>query len=113
MENNEGLEIALTPIQLAAILEGETLEESDCLTNRIWGAVTLAASAVELIGATVLMLTPEPTTVTKIAGGALGSRFGHCVNGTYANSVMPYPHYLDFSSRDCCSPSPCNSTWIN
>ena len=72
MENQDGLEIALTPIQLAAVLEGETLEESESLSNRLWGAATLVGGAIELVGAGVLLLTPEPTTVTKIAGGALG-----------------------------------------
>lgn len=73
MENEEGLEIVLTPIQLAAILENETLEETSSLSNRLWGTATLAGGAIELVGAGVLLLAPEPTTVTKIAGGALGA----------------------------------------
>ncbi len=73
MENGEGLEIILTPIQLSAIIENETIEESSSLSNRLWGAATLAGGAIELVGAGVLFLTPEPTTITKIAGGALGT----------------------------------------
>lgn len=72
MGNDEGIEIVLTPIQLAAILENETLEESSSLSNRLWGAATLAGGAIELVGAGVLLLAPEPTTITKIAGGTLG-----------------------------------------
>jgi hypothetical protein len=67
----EGLEIVLSPLQLAAILESDSVEESSSLSNRFWGAATLVGGAVELVGAAALILTPEPTTVTKIAGGAL------------------------------------------
>lgn len=72
MTDEVGLEIVVTPIQLAAILENETIEESSTLSNRLWGAATLAGGAIELVGAGLLLLAPEPTTVTKIAGGALG-----------------------------------------
>ena len=69
----EGLEVALTPIQLAAILENESVEQADSLSNRLWGAATLAGGAIELAGAALLLLAPEPTMVTKIAGGTLGA----------------------------------------
>lgn len=72
MSNEEGLEIVLTPIQLAAVLENETIEETDMLSNRLWGVATLAGAAIELVSAGVLLLAPEPTMVTKIAGGTLG-----------------------------------------
>jgi hypothetical protein len=69
--SQEGLQIVLTPLQLAAILDNESVEQSSALSNRIWGAVSLVGGAVELVGAAGLLLVPEPTTVTKIAGGAL------------------------------------------
>lgn len=72
MDDEEGIEIILSPIQLAAILENESIEESATVSNRLWGAATLAGGAIELVGAAVLFLVPEPTTVTKIAGGTLG-----------------------------------------
>ena len=72
MTAEAGLEIVLTPVQLAAILENESIEESSTLSNRLWGAVTLIGGAIELAGAGALLLTPEPTMVTKIAGGTLG-----------------------------------------
>ncbi len=67
----EGLDIVLTPLQFAAILENDSIEESSSWTNRFWGAATVAGGALELVGSAVLLLTPEPTTITKIAGGAL------------------------------------------
>ena len=69
----EGLQIALTPLQLAAVLSGESLEEKPTLSNRLWGVGKLIGGALELLGAAGLMLAPEPTTLTKLAGGALGA----------------------------------------
>jgi hypothetical protein len=65
------LEIVLTPVQFAAILEGESIEESSALGNRFWGAATVVGGALEMVGGAFLLLAPEPTTITKIAGGAL------------------------------------------
>lgn len=67
----DGLEIVLTPLQFAAILENDSIEESSNWTNRFWGAATVVGGALEIAGGAVLLLTPEPTTITKIAGGAL------------------------------------------
>lgn len=67
----DGLEIVLSPLQFAAILENDSIEESSSLTNRFWGAATVVGGALEMVGAAALLLTPEPTTITKIAGGAL------------------------------------------
>ena len=71
MTDSEGLQVVLTPVQLAALLEGEDFEGEGTLSNRLWGAAALAGGAIELIGAAALLLTPEPTMVTKIAGGTL------------------------------------------
>jgi hypothetical protein len=66
-----GVSIILSPVQLAAVLENQTVSDTETRTNRLWGTVTLIGGAIELVGAAALLLTPEPTTVTKIAGGAL------------------------------------------
>ncbi len=68
---SEGLEVVLTPLQLAAILESDSIDPGSCLSNRFWGAASVVGGAMELIGAAALFLAPEPTTVTKIAGGVL------------------------------------------
>lgn len=69
---DEGLTIALTPVQMAAVLQGEDLSESDMLSNRVWGGVNVVFGVFELIGAGALLLTPEPTMATKAGGAALG-----------------------------------------
>lgn len=72
-DSDQGVQIVLTPIQLAAVLSGETIDEEAKLSNRLWGLGKLAAGALELIGAGGLLLAPEPTAVTKVAGAALGA----------------------------------------
>jgi hypothetical protein len=68
---DEGMEIVLSPLQLAAVLENESVEESSCTSSRFWGAASVVGGALELVGAAALILTPEPTTITKVAGGTL------------------------------------------
>ena len=65
------MEVVLTPLQVAAILEGESIEQSSCMSQRFWGAASVVGGAIELVGAAALLLTPEPTMITKVAGGAL------------------------------------------
>ncbi|QPF72254.1 hypothetical protein G8A07_04460 [Roseateles sp. DAIF2] len=67
------MQIVLTPIQMAAVLSGETVDEEATLSNRLWGVGKLAAGALELIGAGALLLAPEPTALTKVGGAALGA----------------------------------------
>lgn len=71
LDSTDGLTVVLTPLQFAAILENDSIEQSSSLSNRLWGAATLVGGALELVGGAGLLLVPEPTTVTKIAGGAL------------------------------------------
>lgn len=81
MNADEGLEVVLSPLQLAAVLENDSIEESSSLSNRFWGAAAVVGGAMELLGAAALFLTPEPTLVTKVAGGALA------VHGSDATST--------------------------
>ena len=68
----EGLSIALTPVQMAAVLGDQDVPESASLSNRLWGTVGLVGGVVELVGAGVLCLAPEPTMVTKAGCVVLG-----------------------------------------
>jgi hypothetical protein len=58
-------------VQLAAVLEGENIDPYEIATNRLWGGVKLVGAALELAGATALILTPEPTALTKVGGWTL------------------------------------------
>ncbi|MES5097460.1 RNase A-like domain-containing protein [Agrobacterium sp. BA1120] len=68
---DEGLVIAVSALQLAAVLEGESVEQSGTPGNRLIGALRLLGCAAEGVTAGALWLTPEPTTLTKIGGTAL------------------------------------------
>jgi hypothetical protein len=68
----DGVSIVLTPLQLAAVLEGGTLDDHPSLSTRLWGAVTIVGGALEMAGAGLLFAVPEPTMATKVAGGVLG-----------------------------------------
>jgi hypothetical protein len=67
----EGIDVVLTPLQLAAVLQGESIEKPSHLSAAFWGAASVVTGAAELVGAAALLLAPEPTMMTKLAGGAL------------------------------------------
>ncbi|MDQ0571843.1 hypothetical protein QFZ42_003677 [Variovorax paradoxus] len=68
----EGLSVALTPVQMAAVLGDQEVPESASLSNRLWGTVGLVGGVVELLGAGVLCVAPEPTMMTKAGCVVLG-----------------------------------------
>ncbi len=68
----DGLTIALTPPQLAAVLSDGTLDEAS-FTNRAWGVAGAIFGALEVLGGGVLLFTPEPTMLTKVGGSVLGA----------------------------------------
>lgn len=72
LEASDGLRVILSPVQLAAVLEGATVDAHEIAMNRLWGGAKLLGAAVELVGAGILLLTPEPTMLTKVGGTALG-----------------------------------------
>ncbi|MDO5528041.1 MAG: RNase A-like domain-containing protein [Paracoccus sp. (in: a-proteobacteria)] len=67
----EGIEIILTPLQLAAVLEGETVNQGGSVGQRLIGGLRVLGCAVEVTAGGALLLTPEPTMLSKLGGGAL------------------------------------------
>lgn len=70
-DEEDGLTIVLSPVQLAAILESAHLAEHQRFVNRLWGGAQLVGSALQLIGGVGMFLVPEPTMLTKVGGGVL------------------------------------------
>jgi hypothetical protein len=75
--DGDGLRIVLTPLQLAALMRGETITQPETAGNhlftRLIGGAELIGGALELAGAAGLFLTPEPTMLTKGGGVILGA----------------------------------------
>jgi hypothetical protein len=69
----ESLVVVLTPVQLAAVISGQNISESETSSNRLWGGLTLLGGALEMVGAGALWLAPEPTMLTKAGGTVLGA----------------------------------------
>ncbi len=63
--SEDGLTIALSPVQMAAILTQSSISTQATLSNRLWGGAKVLGGILELIGAGALCLTPEPTMATK------------------------------------------------
>jgi hypothetical protein len=81
-EPQDGLRIALSAVQLAAVLEQDTVEPQGTVGNRIIGGLRLLGCGAELVGAGVLLAAPEPTMLTKAGGVALGAHgVDQCVTG--------------------------------
>ena len=64
-DQEEGIRIVLSPVQLAAVLAGESLVEPPTLTNRLWGGLRVVGGTLELLGAGALCVAPEPTMASK------------------------------------------------
>jgi Bacterial CdiA-CT RNAse A domain len=83
MDEQEGLRVVLSPVQLAAVLEGQHLSAHEIFMNRLWGGARLAGGLLELLAGAGLLLTPEPTMLTKAGGGVL---VGHGSDTTIAGA---------------------------
>lgn len=93
------IRIAVTPAQIAAAFEYETLDNDvPRMTTRLFGAVRMLGSFVEGGLALSLAVTPEPTMLTKIAAGGIGlyaadqyqTGFYEMWNGRYEGSYLSY-----------------------
>ena len=76
----DGLTVALSPVQLAAVLAQRHLTEAEIFSNRLLGGLELALGTVELMGATALCLAPDPTLLTKAACVATGAHSLDAIN---------------------------------
>ena len=76
-DSDDGLSIVLSPVQLAAVMQGQSISLAEGTTgnflSRIFGGLEMVGGAIELVGAAGLLLAPEPTAVTKVGGVALGA----------------------------------------
>lgn len=83
MNETNGLRIALSPVQLAATLSGKSISEGETLSNRLWGGLGLAGGVVEMFGAGVMCVVPEPTMLTKAGCVIVGTHSFDAVQASF------------------------------
>ncbi|CNI49445.1 hypothetical protein [Yersinia pekkanenii] len=47
---SDGLVVAMSPVQLAAVLSDKTITEGETFGNRMWGSLEFVLGAVEMVG---------------------------------------------------------------
>jgi len=82
MSEDEGLRIVLSPVQLAAIIRNQTVNEGETLSNRLWGGLGVVGSVAEMFGAGVLCVVPEPTMITKAGCIVVGAHSLDSINAS-------------------------------
>jgi Bacterial CdiA-CT RNAse A domain len=65
IESATGIKVVLSSVQMAAVLGQDNLGEDPTLTNRFLGSLRVVGGVLELAGAGVLCLAPEPTMASK------------------------------------------------
>lgn len=63
--DQDGVRIVLSPVQMAAVLTGESLTQEATLSNRLWGGLAVVGGVLEMLGAAALCVMPEPTMASK------------------------------------------------
>ena len=91
------ISIALSPVQLAAILGSASISQSETWSNRIWGGVGLVGGALELLGSAALLVDPDPT-VSKVVG-VVGLVHGSDVTMTSWNQLRTGDAQQTMTSR--------------
>ena len=80
-------QIAISPVQLAAVLSDKTVTESETMSNRLIGRLDLIMGGLEMAGATALCIAPEPTGLTKAACIVVGAHSMDSIH-TAANRMI-------------------------
>jgi Bacterial CdiA-CT RNAse A domain len=70
--SDDGVVVALTPVQLSLIFDGREVSSGQMLTTRLWGGAKALFGVIELIGAGALLVAPDPTLLTKAGAVGLG-----------------------------------------
>lgn len=72
-QDQDGVPVVLSAVQLAAVLLQESVDEGATATNRLWGGLRVVGGVLELLGAGVLCVAPEPTLASKVGCVVFGA----------------------------------------
>ncbi|MFC3948810.1 RNase A-like domain-containing protein [Serratia entomophila] len=95
MASSEGLRIALSPVQLAAVMSDSTVTEGETWSNRLMGGLGVAGGVVELIGAGVMCYAPDPTLLTKVGCVVVGTHSMDSIKAASNQIVTGQPTTTD------------------
>lgn len=73
MKEDHGIVIAMSPVQMAAVLSDKSVSEGETLSNRLYGGLGLAGGVAEMFGAGALCIVPDPTLLTKAGCVVVGT----------------------------------------
>ena len=79
----EGLQIVLSPVQMAGILHNASISEGEVLSNRLWGGVGLAGGMLQMLVAGGMCAAPDPTMLTKAACVVVGGHAADVVHSSF------------------------------
>ncbi len=65
INDTDGVRVVMSPAQLAAVVSGKSISRTETLTNRLWGGLQIVGGVLEMAGASVLCVMPEPTMLSK------------------------------------------------
>ncbi|MCA4823930.1 MAG: hypothetical protein KJJ56_11075 [Serratia rubidaea] len=95
MANEEGLNIVLSPVQLAAAMSDRSVTEGETLSNRLFGGLGLAAGVIELIGAGAMCYAPDPTLLTKVGCVIVGTHSMDSIKAASNQMITGQPTTTD------------------
>lgn len=84
---DNGLQVLLSPVQLAAVLSDETVTQAETLQNRLLGGLGVAMGTIEMVGAGVLCLAPEPTMLSKAGCVVVGAHSMDTLNTAIEQTI--------------------------
>ncbi len=84
---DDGIKIAMSPVQLAAALSDKTVTEAETMSNSLPGGLGLIMGSLVLAGATALCIAPEPTGLTKAGCVVVGAHSLDSIHAA-ANQLM-------------------------
>jgi hypothetical protein len=58
--------VVLSAPQLAAVLSRQSISQAEMMSNRLWGGLQILGGVLEMAGASVLCVAPEPTGLSKV-----------------------------------------------
>ena len=73
MSSESGIVIAMSPVQMAAVMSDRTVSEGETLSNRLYGGLGLLGGVAEMFGAGAMCVVPEPTMLTKAGCVVVGT----------------------------------------